>query len=169
MVKFQPEGLHTVTPRIVTRNPDKLVRFLKDVFDAKGEWRPGMPAEIRIGDSVVMISGDGRRDSMPAFLYVYVADTDVTYQRAIAADATSLEEPTCRTATDAQWSRTRGAILGRLQLTKKICPLTRSAHAWAGLGNEARQRLARRLCRRRERVAGQQFIRRPPDGVIRRE
>jgi len=94
MVKFQPEGLHTVTPRIVTRSPDKLVRFLKDVFDAKGEWRPGMPAEIRIGDSVVMISGDGRRDSMPAFLYVYVADTDVTYQRAIAADATSLEEPT---------------------------------------------------------------------------
>jgi uncharacterized glyoxalase superfamily protein PhnB len=41
-----------------------------------------------------MVSGDdGLRDPMPAFLYVYVDDTDSTYRRAIAADATSLEEP----------------------------------------------------------------------------
>jgi PhnB protein len=37
--------------------------------------------------------GDGLRDPMPAFLYVYVDDTDSTYKRAIAADARSLEEP----------------------------------------------------------------------------
>jgi uncharacterized glyoxalase superfamily protein PhnB len=30
---------------------------------------------------------------MPAFLYVYVPDTDTTYQRALAAGALSLEEP----------------------------------------------------------------------------
>jgi uncharacterized glyoxalase superfamily protein PhnB len=94
MVKFQPDGWHTVTPRIVARDPESLVRFLKDVFHAQGEFRPGLPAEIRIGDSVVMVSGgDGLRDLMPAFLYVYVADTDSTYERAIAANATSLEEP----------------------------------------------------------------------------
>jgi uncharacterized glyoxalase superfamily protein PhnB len=41
-----------------------------------------------------MVSGgDGLRDPMPAFLYVYVDDTDSTYKRAVAADATSLEEP----------------------------------------------------------------------------
>lgn len=85
MVKFQPDGWHTVTPRIVARNPEKLVRFLKDVFNAKGEFRRGLPAEIRIGDSLVMVSGDGQRD---------VEDTDATYQRAIAAHATSLEKPT---------------------------------------------------------------------------
>src|ERR1700694_1076630 len=92
-VKFQPDGWHTVTPRIVARDPDNLVRFLKDVFDAKGVFRTGLPAEIRIGDSLVMVSGEGQRDSNPAFLYVNVDDTDATYQRAIAADATSLEEP----------------------------------------------------------------------------
>ena len=54
---------------------------------------PGVPAAMRIGDSIVLVSGDGEREAMPAFLYVYVPDADVTYQRAIAANATSLEEP----------------------------------------------------------------------------
>ena len=41
-----------------------------------------------------MVSGgDGLRDPMPAFLYVYVDDTDSTYKRAVAVDAVSLEEP----------------------------------------------------------------------------
>jgi PhnB protein len=93
MVKFQPDGWHTVTPRIVVREPEALVGFLKHVFGAKGQFRGSQPAEVRIGDSVVMVSGEGQRDSIPAFLYVYVEDTDATYQRAIAADATSLEKP----------------------------------------------------------------------------
>ena len=93
MVKFQPDGWHTVTPRIVVRDAAALVGFLKHVFGATGEIRSGRPAEVRIGDSVVMVSGEGQRESIPAFLYVYVDDTDATYQRAIAADATSLEKP----------------------------------------------------------------------------
>jgi uncharacterized glyoxalase superfamily protein PhnB len=94
MMKFQPDGWHTVTPRIVVRDPENLIRFLQAVFHAQGEFRSGLPAEIRIGDSVVMVSGgDGLRDPMPAFLYVYVDDTDSTYKRAVAADAASLEEP----------------------------------------------------------------------------
>jgi len=94
MIKFQPDGWHTVTPRIVVRDPENLIQFLMAVFHARGEFRSGLPAEIRIGDSVVMVSGgDGLRDPMPAFLYVYVDDTDSTYQRAVAADAASLEEP----------------------------------------------------------------------------
>ena len=94
MIKFQPDGWHTVTPRIVVRDPENLIQFLKAVFHARGEFRSGLPAEMRIGDSVVMVSGgDGLRDPMPAFLYVYVDDTDSTYQRAVAVDAASLEEP----------------------------------------------------------------------------
>jgi PhnB protein len=94
MIKFQPDGWHTVTPRIVVRDPENLIQFLKAVFHARGEFRSGLPAEIRIGDSVVMVSGgDGLRDLMPAFLYVYVDDTDSTYKRAVAVDAVSLEEP----------------------------------------------------------------------------
>jgi uncharacterized glyoxalase superfamily protein PhnB len=93
MHKFQPDGWRTVTPRIVVRDPKGLVDFLRRVFDASGEFRIDRPSEIRIGDSIVMVSGDGQRNPIPAFLYVYVADADATYQRAVAADAISLEEP----------------------------------------------------------------------------
>ena len=90
---FQPEGWHTVTPRIITTEPEALVAFLKRVFGAEGVFQPDRPAEMRIGDSWVMVSGDGRRDPIPAFLYVYVPDIDVTFQQAIAQGATSLEDP----------------------------------------------------------------------------
>ena len=89
----QPEGWHTVTPRIVTREPGRLVEFLKEVFRASGEFHPERPAEMRIGDSIVMVSGDVERDPVPAFLYVYVDDADATYRRAIASGAAALEEP----------------------------------------------------------------------------
>ncbi|WP_353254784.1 VOC family protein [Burkholderia anthina] len=94
MIKFQPDGWHTVTPRIVVSDPKNLVDFIKAVFPAQGECRAGLPAEIRIGESVVMVSGgDGLRDPMAAFLYVYVEDVDATYRRAVAASAVSLEAP----------------------------------------------------------------------------
>jgi len=94
MTRFQPDGWHTVTPRIVVADPANLITFLRAVFNAQGELRPGLPAEMRIGDSVIMVSGgDNLRDPMSAFLYVYVDDTDSTYRRAIAANATSLEGP----------------------------------------------------------------------------
>jgi PhnB protein len=95
MTKFQPDGWHTVTPRIVVRDPESLIGFIKAVFHAHGDFLPGRPAQMRIGDSVVMVSGgDGLREPASAFLYVYVEDTDATYRRAIAANAISLEEPT---------------------------------------------------------------------------
>jgi len=40
------------------------------VFGALGEARDDRPAEIRIGDSVVMVSPADTRASFPAFLYV---------------------------------------------------------------------------------------------------
>ena len=94
MATFQPDGWHTVTPRIVVREPENLITFIWKVFQARGEFRHGLPAEIRIGDSVVMVSGgDGLREPMPASLYVYVEDVDSTYRPAIAASAISLEAP----------------------------------------------------------------------------
>ena len=94
MSKFQPDGWHTVTPRIIVRDPENLITFIKHVFNGRGDFRPGLPAEIRIGDSVVMISDGGSlREPTPAFLYVYVEDADSTYSRAIAANAASIEAP----------------------------------------------------------------------------
>ena len=94
MARFQPDGWHTVTPRIIVHDPQDLIAFIKHVFGGRGEFRRGRPAEIRIGDSVVMVSdGAGLREQVPAFLYVYVEDADSTYERAIASNAISIEEP----------------------------------------------------------------------------
>jgi len=46
-----------------------------------------------IGDSMVMISEAGARPPIHAFLYIYVADADETYRRALQRGARSLEVP----------------------------------------------------------------------------
>ena len=91
---FTPEGWRTITPRIVARDAQQLVEFIKRVFGATGEYRTDMPAVLSIGDSAIMISDAGVREPMAAFLYVYVSDADEIYQRAMQAGARSLEEPT---------------------------------------------------------------------------
>ena len=83
-----------MTPRIVVDDPASVVAFLRAVFDADGEVHPDRPAEMRIGDCLVMVSGllEGR-EPFAAFLYVYVRDADATYRRALAAGAVALEAP----------------------------------------------------------------------------
>jgi PhnB protein len=90
---FQPAGWHTVTPRIIVHGAAKLVEFVKHVFGATGQYQPQAPAELRLGDSIIMISDAGVRDPMPACLYVYVESADVTWQRAVEAGAQSIESP----------------------------------------------------------------------------
>ncbi len=93
MAKSIPEGWHSVTPRLVVHDPAALVGFLKIAFGATGDFSTDAPSLIRIGDSIVMVSGVGPRDPMPAFLHLYVDDVDATYERALAAGAASLEKP----------------------------------------------------------------------------
>jgi PhnB protein len=90
---FTPPGWHSVTPRIVAEGAEELVGFLRRVFGATGEYRADRPAEMGIGDSVIMISDAGARSPMTAFLYVYVEDADQVYRRALEGGARSLEEP----------------------------------------------------------------------------
>jgi PhnB protein len=63
------------------------------VFHATGRYRQNIPTELRIGDSIVMVSEAGVRKPSPAFLYVYVNDVDATYRRALKAGAEVIEEP----------------------------------------------------------------------------
>ena len=93
MFKSTPRGWHSVTPRIVANDPVRLVKFLKETFFATGEFTTNAPSQMRIGDSIIMVSGAGLREPMLAFLYVYVDDVDATYQRALRAGAVSIEEP----------------------------------------------------------------------------
>lgn len=86
-----PPGWHTVTPRIVVEDAAGLIAFLKRVFDATGGSQGDAPAQIRIGDSLLMVSKAGLREAFPAFLYVYVEDADTACERALDAGAMSLE------------------------------------------------------------------------------
>ena len=53
------------------------VEFLRAVFGALGEVPADRPAEMRIGDSLIMVSSAGEREAFPAFLAVYVNDVYV--------------------------------------------------------------------------------------------
>jgi uncharacterized glyoxalase superfamily protein PhnB len=78
---------------MVVSDVNAAAEFLRAVFGAAGEVRADRPAEMRIGDSLIMVTSAGERDLFPAFLYVYVDDADEAYHRAIAAGATSIEPP----------------------------------------------------------------------------
>jgi uncharacterized glyoxalase superfamily protein PhnB len=88
-----PDGYHTLTTRIVVTDVAAQVAFLRATFDAEGDVVAGRPAELRIGDSLMMIAEAGERDLFPGFLYVYVDDADATYERATRAGAWTIEAP----------------------------------------------------------------------------
>ena len=99
-VNAVPDGYRTVTPYLVAGDVDLLIDFLKTAFGATERERvPGRDgttghARVAIGDSYVMM---GRAQegfpALPCYLYVYVPDTDATYAQALAAGATSVQEP----------------------------------------------------------------------------
>lgn len=99
-VKAKPDGYHTITPYLVVDGAARLIDFLQQAFGAEEVERFVAPgnrighAEVRIGDSVVML-GDSRSDHPPlqAMLYLYVDDIDATYQIALSAGATSVQAP----------------------------------------------------------------------------
>jgi len=92
-VKPIPDGWHTVTPRLFAKDPQRLVEFLRHAFGATGSYEHDTPTDVRIGDSMVMVSGDEFRAATESFLYLYLEDTDAAYRRALEAGATSLEAP----------------------------------------------------------------------------
>jgi uncharacterized glyoxalase superfamily protein PhnB len=99
-VKPIPDGYHTVTPYLVVEGAAKLIDFLKQAFGAEEIFRMPGPggqighAEVRIGDSVIMMSdATAEYRPMPSMIHLYVNDADAFYKRALQAGATSLREP----------------------------------------------------------------------------
>lgn len=99
-VKPIPDGYHSVSPYLTVIGVAKVIEFLKKTLDATSFECHTMPdgrimhAEVRIGDSVVMLGEPMTPDqARPANLHVYVKDVDATYKRAIAAGGRSIREP----------------------------------------------------------------------------
>jgi uncharacterized glyoxalase superfamily protein PhnB len=90
---FVPPGWPRVVPRILSHDPEGLVRFIQAAFGAGGEYRESVPSELWIGDSIIMVSGTEARAAAPAVLYVYVEDADAVFRKAVELGADVVEEP----------------------------------------------------------------------------
>ena len=93
MSAWKPPGWHSLTPRLVAGDPAAFVEFLQRAFGAEGEYRSDRPSQLRIGDSIVMVGDATVRERTRGFLYLYVADADATFHRAVGAGAVALEPP----------------------------------------------------------------------------
>jgi uncharacterized glyoxalase superfamily protein PhnB len=99
-VRNPPDGYHSVSPYLLTPDVNGLIAFLRESFGAAEVERHQRPdgsighAEVRIGDSIVMMGG-AQPDwpPSPAHLYVYLDDVDAAYARALRAGGTSVREP----------------------------------------------------------------------------
>jgi PhnB protein len=104
MVRPVPEHLHTVTPRLVVANGAAAIAFYAKAFGAQpiGERFTGpggelIHAEIRIGNSVVMITEDAvdgpvsspqrLGGKVTCVMALYWEDVDAAWERAVAAGA----------------------------------------------------------------------------------
>jgi PhnB protein len=101
-VKPIPDGYHSVTPYLIIRGAARALEFYKQAFAATELMRLQGPdgrvghAEIRIGDSVVMMADEhpeiGARSpesigGSPITIALYVPEVDAVIARAVAAGA----------------------------------------------------------------------------------
>jgi PhnB protein len=98
--EFARPGFHSITPYLAVHGAARLIEFVKSAFGAEELMRStgslgGIHAEMRIGDSILMIGGDApvSFDDKACPLHLYVPDADAVYERALAAGATSLKGP----------------------------------------------------------------------------
>jgi uncharacterized glyoxalase superfamily protein PhnB len=97
-----PAGYHTVTPAIIVRDAAAAIDFYQRAFGAEEVNRMAGPdgkimhAEIRIGDSLVMLGEENEQwgtksplltNGNPGSLHIYVDDADAAFDRALKAGA----------------------------------------------------------------------------------
>jgi PhnB protein len=144
-----PPGYHTVTPSLTIRGAADAITFYQRAFGATEHLRLASPdgtvmhAEIRIGDSIIMLSDEfpawgclspATIGGCPTSIMLYVPDADALFAQAIAAGATEV-----RPMTDQFWGDRSGMVADpfgyrwSLATQVEIVPpdeITRRAQAW---------------------------------------
>ena len=102
MAKAIPDGYHTATPYLIVKGAAQAIEFYKNAFGATELFRMAAPdglvghAEIKIGDSVIMLADEnpgmgyrGPRSLGGAAVstMLYVEDVDDRFSRAVTAGA----------------------------------------------------------------------------------
>jgi len=129
--------VQSLTVYLAVRPADELIDFVKRAFGAEELMRTtgtggGLHAEVRIGDTKLMIGGGDAWSGTPTptSLHLYVTDADATYRRAIEAGATSLRSPV-----DQPYGDREASIIDLAGNRWYIATHQGAAHVPAGLGS----------------------------------
>ena len=97
---FKPAGYNSLSPYLIVKGTDKMVRMLEQVFQAAMTRKFQRPdgalthAELLIDDSVIMLSeATGSFPPNQFLLHVYVPNAMETYQKAIDFGCTGVQAP----------------------------------------------------------------------------
>jgi len=104
-----PEGFHSLTPSLTVRGAAEAIEFYKRAFGAVEHSRAIAPdgksvwhADLQIGDSRLMLTDEfpdqgslapAKSGAVGVAIWLYVADVDAVFQRAVQAGAKSMMEP----------------------------------------------------------------------------
>lgn len=99
MDTYKPDWNRDVSPHFLVDDVEAEIQFIQNVFDAEIIEAPKMNgkvfhAELKIGDSVVMIGRSGK--DFPArqgSAYVYTKDVQKVFDKALSHGAKSIVEP----------------------------------------------------------------------------
>ncbi|HTW74073.1 MAG TPA: VOC family protein [Steroidobacteraceae bacterium] len=102
-----PHGYHAINPYLTVKDLPALVEFLhrtfggvttEEITQSDGTLQH---VEVRVGDSLLLVGAPqvdapmpSHPEPRPGTFYVYVADVDETYRRAMQCGANSYEAPT---------------------------------------------------------------------------
>ncbi len=102
-----PEGYPRICASLIVDGAGDAIEFYKDVFGATERMRMEGPpgklghAELEVDDSIIMLAdefpdmgyvGPKKIGGTPITMMIYVEDVDATFQKALAAGATSVRE-----------------------------------------------------------------------------
>ncbi len=106
MAKPTPSGYHAVTPSFTFKDSQKALDFYVKAFGAKAldifpnmDGKGIMHATVQIGDSIMMMGDENPKQNCksaetlgnsPISFFLYVADVDAAFKKAVAAGCTSV-------------------------------------------------------------------------------
>ena len=143
-----PPGFHSLTPSIIVKDADAAIAEYKRAFGAEDVMCLRSPsggvmhAELKFGDSLLMLSGEwpdhGMKAPLPNHnsggLHLYVPDADKAFQRATEAGCRTVMPPTNMFWGDryAKVMDSSGHVWGLATRVEEVSPeeCARRAAAW---------------------------------------
>lgn len=109
-VHFTRPGFTSITPYVIVNGASQFIDFLKEAFDGVERLRVPAPdgslmhSEVAIGNGMIE-AGDANAQipPKPTDIHLYVSDADATFDRALAAGATSIYRPTDEHPSGDRW------------------------------------------------------------------